>query len=141
MNKEQEGGADNIGPCPCAICVGERERAASGEGFTFTAFHQGVMRTFKLTDERADLAHIAFGLFEEAGEVAGKFKRAYREDGGDITEARREQLLLEIGDVLWYADTLSHLLNSSLAEVAMMNNKKLADRKERGVLNGEGDAR
>lgn len=41
------------------------------------------------------------GLIEEIGEVAGVLAKAERDNGGHLDEARREQLLSELSDVLW----------------------------------------
>lgn len=106
---------------------------------TFEAYHEGVLRTLKRSESLdKDHDHMAFGLCEEAGEVAGKFKRLKR---GDNIPDLREQVLKEIGDVLWYADALAHLLGSSLDVIAADNLAKLADRQARGVLTGSGDNR
>lgn len=80
-----------------------------------------------------------FGLLEEAGEVAGKFKRVYR---GDRTlEEASESIKKELGDVLWYLSQLSLRLGYTLEEVAKDNIAKLEDRLVRGKIKGEGDNR
>jgi len=114
----------------------------AGVGLTFAEFHAGVMSTLQLSgDRRRDIDHMVYGLLEEAGEVAGKMKRACWKDHGEITPERRREMLLEMGDGLFYLDALAHVLDSSLEEVAVLNRTKLADRKARGVLKGEGDNR
>jgi NTP pyrophosphatase (non-canonical NTP hydrolase) len=40
------------------------------------------------------------GLINEAGEVAGKIKKVFRDKGGEISEETREALKAELGDVL-----------------------------------------
>lgn len=42
------------------------------------------------------------GLVGEIGEIANKVKKIYRDDGGQITEAKRDELKKELGDVCWY---------------------------------------
>lgn len=37
-----------------------------------------------------------------AGEIAEKVGKALRDDQGQITTQRREAIILELGDVLWY---------------------------------------
>ena len=44
----------------------------------------------------------ALGLVNEAGEVAGKIKKVFRDKGGEINAETREALKAELGDVLWY---------------------------------------
>ena len=46
--------------------------------------------------------YVRLGLISEVGEVAGQVKRIIRDDGGVLTPERREKLLDELGDVLWY---------------------------------------
>lgn len=46
--------------------------------------------------------YVRLGLISEVGEVAGQVKRIIRDDGGVLTAERREKLLDELGDVLWY---------------------------------------
>ena len=73
--------------------------------------------------------------------MAEKIKKVIRDNGGVITEEKREELKKEIGDVLWYAAGLSAELGLSLEDVAAFNIAKLQSRKERGVIKGSGDNR
>lgn len=82
-----------------------------------------------------------FGLVGESGEVAEKFKKLIRDKNGNIDEADRQEILKELGDILWYVNSVAHLLGSSLEEVADKNLKKVLSRKERGVTQGSGDNR
>ena len=81
------------------------------------------------------------GLSDESGEVLGKIKKILRDKAGVMTEDDKKEIVKELGDILWYINAVSHLLGSSLEEVAKANNEKLASRKERGVLGGSGDNR
>ena len=85
--------------------------------------------------------YAALGLGNEAGEVQGKVKKAWRDDDMKITEARRDAILDECGDVLWYLARVADELGVSLAEVADRNLVKLFGRLERGTLKGSGDNR
>jgi len=51
------------------------------------------------TGSLSELTYLALGLAGESGEVANKIKKLYRD--GDSQE-KREKLLGELGDVLWY---------------------------------------
>jgi len=81
------------------------------------------------------------GLANEAGEVAGKIKKVFRDKGGIIGETEREALKSELGDVLWYLAQTCTELEISLDEVAEHNIEKLYSRLERGKIGGEGDTR
>lgn len=83
----------------------------------------------------------ALGLVNEAGEVAGKIKKVFRDKDGQINEETRQALKAELGDVLWYIAQLATELNLSLDEIAEHNIEKLYDRLERGRIQGDGDNR
>jgi NTP pyrophosphatase (non-canonical NTP hydrolase) len=81
------------------------------------------------------------GLANEAGEVAGKVKKIFRDNEGRIGEAERAALQGELGDVLWYLAQVCTELDLSLEAVAEANITKLYSRLERGMIGGEGDTR
>jgi len=81
------------------------------------------------------------GLTNEAGEVAGKVKKIFRDKGGVIGPAEKEALKGELGDVLWYLAQVCTELDLSLDEVAQSNLEKLFSRLERGKIGGDGDNR
>ena len=81
------------------------------------------------------------GLMNEAGEVAGKIKKIFRDQNGQITEEDRQSLKNELGDVLWYLTQICTELGLTLEEVAETNITKIFSRQERGKLGGDGDNR
>jgi NTP pyrophosphatase (non-canonical NTP hydrolase) len=81
------------------------------------------------------------GLVNEAGEVAGKIKKVFRDKEGEISAETRAALKAELGDVLWYVAQVCTELGLSLDEVAEYNIAKLYDRLERGKIRGDGDDR
>jgi NTP pyrophosphatase (non-canonical NTP hydrolase) len=83
----------------------------------------------------------ALGLVNEAGEVAGKIKKVFRDKEGQISEETRQALKAELGDVLWYIAQVATELGLSLDEIAEHNIAKLYDRLERGQIKGDGDNR
>lgn len=91
-----------------------------------------------LTGLQENLCYLVLGLASEAGEVAGKYKKVIR---GDKPAPTRQDVLKELGDVMWYAARLAEDLGSSLEEVMAGNWKKLASRKEAGTIKGSGDER
>jgi NTP pyrophosphatase (non-canonical NTP hydrolase) len=92
-------------------------------------------------DAGSNLTYPALGLCGEAGEAAEKVKKAIRDDGGELTDERREALAGELGDVLWYVAQLATEAGLDLEQIAEDNLAKLLSRQERNVLQGSGDAR
>lgn len=87
------------------------------------------------------LVYVALGLTNEAGEVAGKLKKVWRDDGGILTDEKRDAIAAELGDVLWYLARAADELGIGFDVVAKDNLAKLSDRKARGVISGSGDTR
>lgn len=81
------------------------------------------------------------GLCGEAGEVADKIKKVLRDRDGLFDAAIREDLRLELGDVLWYVAQLASELDLDLEDIAEANLAKLASRAARNVIAGSGDRR
>ncbi len=81
------------------------------------------------------------GLTGEAGEIANKVKKILRDNSGELQENVRQDLISELGDVLWYIAALATDLNIELSEVANKNIEKLNNRKNRGKIGGSGDNR
>lgn len=100
-----------------------------------------LLGTHGLQDINATLLAQVFGLVGESGEVAEKFKKLIRDKNGQISEEDKAEILKELGDILWYVNAVSHLLGSSLNEVASNNLAKVLSRKERGMTTGSGDNR
>ena len=80
--------------------------------------------------------YLLIGLANEVGEVLGKYKKQIRGDGDKYKEIRDE-----LGDVCWYLARIFDMYDMRLIEVLHENFLKLTDRKERGVLKGDGDTR
>mgnify|MGYP003111593179 FL=1 len=83
------------------------------------------------------LVENTLGLVGEAGEVSEKVKKLFR----DKNSFSDEDVLKELGDVLFYATALANIFGGNLKTIMEMNMKKLDDREQRGVLSGSGDNR
>jgi len=81
-----------------------------------------------------------FGIVGELGEVANKYKKVFRDHGGQL-EQRQKDYALEIGDILWYLTRLCNYMGFSLEEILDMNLEKLQSRFNRGKIHGDGDQR
>lgn len=83
----------------------------------------------------------AMGLAEEAGKSTGKFAKIIRDKRGIISEEERTAIVKELGDVLWMVSECAFDIGVSLEEVMQKNLDKLASRKARNVIHGNGDDR
>jgi len=81
------------------------------------------------------------GLAGEAGEIANKVKKIFRDKGGKLDEQTREDIKKELGDVLWYISQVATDMGIRLDEVASSNIEKLASRMQRNQIKGSGDDR
>lgn len=81
------------------------------------------------------------GLVSEAGEVAGKVKKIWRDKYGLVDTETIEDIGDELGDCVWYIAQICEQLGLRLGDVAGRNLAKLEKRAERGVIKGEGDKR
>lgn len=108
---------------------------------TLNEYQRASRRTWSLIHADHPITYPTLGLVNEAGEVAGKVKKIFRDKGGVISPEDREALKQELGDVLWYLAQIATELGLELDEVASANLSKLYDRLERGTIRGDGDAR
>jgi NTP pyrophosphatase (non-canonical NTP hydrolase) len=106
-----------------------------------SSYQKASRSTWSLIQTDHPIVYPTLGLANEAGEVAGKIKKIFRDKGGVIGEAERAALKDELGDVLWYLAQLCTELELTLEEVAAANLEKLASRQQRGTLYGDGDTR
>lgn len=107
----------------------------------FDIYQKESRKTWNVIPMNHSIVYPTMGMVNEAGEVAGKVKKIFRDRGGEITEADRQALKKELGDVLWYLAQICTELDLSLQEVAEANLIKLFSRLERGQIRGEGDER
>lgn len=103
--------------------------------------YENLIEKTAVFPEEIALTYCTMGLCGEAGEVAEKMKKLYRDEGGDITETFRHDIKKELGDVIWYVTALAQKLDLSLEEVMEANHKKLMLRRQTNTLHGSGDNR
>ena len=90
-----------------------------------------------LTEGQERLVENTLGLVGEAGEVAEKIKKLIR----DSSRFQNEEIMKELGDVVFYATALANIYGRGLQEVLELNIQKLDDRQKRNKLRGSGDNR
>lgn len=98
-------------------------------------------------------AYMMLNLVGEVGELASKLAKDIRKDKAAIQEnylviyedeymwMRYKEYMKEAGDILWQLAGLCKIFGWTLEQVAQVNLDKLASRKERGVIDGNGDNR
>ena len=104
-----------------------------------------------------NFSYMMLNLVGEVGELASKVAKSIRKNssviinnklGNRYSPSEREKVVLyneelkkEAGDILWQLAGLCKVMGWSLEDVAQQNLDKLASRKERGVIDGNGDNR
>ena len=109
-----------------------------GNRMTFDEYQKRADKTAIYPPEKG-FEYLATGLAAEAGEVAGLISKGIR--GDHMGMVSHDDLVKEIGDVLWFVSQLATHLDIDLSEGAKINIAKLEDRKKRGTLRGSGDNR
>jgi len=117
------------------------------EPMTFDHYSASVMDKAIYPDT---LLYPVLGLVSEAGEVADKIKKHFRDNEFEvycddavveIPAETRMAIAKELGDCLWYITAIAADIGYELEEVAYLNIEKLESRQERDVLKGSGDNR
>lgn len=105
-----------------------------------------------------NISYMLLNLVGEVGELASKIAKDIRKNnvtiGGralandlipempcDEWFDRQDEYKKEAGDILWQLSGLCRVMGWNLEEVAQQNLDKLASRKERGKIDGDGDNR
>ncbi|MFA5023755.1 MAG: nucleoside triphosphate pyrophosphohydrolase family protein [Patescibacteria group bacterium] len=108
---------------------------------TLNEYQQKSNGTARFPDQENSFIYATLGMMGEAGEVAKKIKKVWRDKGKKIEPADRDEIKKEMGDVLWYLAQLGLILDLELEDIAQTNLAKTASRLERHVINGTGDNR
>lgn len=112
-------------------------------------YQQQAMTT--CTESSRNFSYMMLNLVGEVGELASKVAKAIRKkeatSGDDNNlhwvnpDTDFSELKKEAGDILWQLSGLCSVMGWSLEDIGRMNLEKLASRKERGVIVGDGDNR
>lgn len=99
--------------------------------------YQEEARKTAIYPETHKITYPLLGLVGEVGEFANKYKKVIR-DGADFNF---DDMVSELGDILWYLANVAYDARISLDFIATENLLKLSDRANRGVIGGSGDTR
>ena len=91
--------------------------------------------------DKLPITYPALGLNGEAGEVAEKVKKCWRDNHGDFTTEIKEAILKELADVLWYIWATADDMGYTLDDVFFTSMKKVKERQETNTVHGNGDDR
>jgi len=103
--------------------------------------YQEFTKTTAIYPKEYSVIYCVLGLTNEAGEVAGKLKKIYRDDDAKMTPEKVADMAAELGDVMWYLTRTADELGLDLEDIIEHNVAKLKSRKERNVIGGSGDNR
>lgn len=123
---------------------------------TLNEYQEKAMST--CMDSCYNFSYMMLNLVGEVGELSSKVAKMIRKGkfdigvksnlrvnikamGKDDFETFDKELKLEAGDIAWQLAGLCSVLGWSLEEVCQANLDKLASRKARGVIDGNGDER
>ena len=126
------------------------------EGLTMNGYQEAAMKTCMRTCR--NFSYMMLNLVGEVGELASKVAKDIRRGGVEIGTTmcenemiprmnqdewwdRQDEYMAEAGDILWQLSGLCEVMGWSLEDVAQGNLDKLASRKQRGVIDGNGDNR
>lgn len=96
-----------------------------------------VYGTPGLRDVRS-LAYACMGLGGEMGKLLDCLKKVDRDDGTAVKPARRARAKHLLGGLYWYWTAVCYELGLEPEDVARSNLEMLEDRRERGVIHGDG---
>lgn len=115
-------------------------------------YQQRAMTT--CTESSNNFSYMMLNLIGEIGEFASKVAKEIRKERMAIKDSKLQMtegnymkvdfendLRKEAGDILWQLSGLCSVMGWSLEDVAKENLEKLASRKERKVIIGDGDNR
>ena len=127
------------------------------EQLTMNGYQEAAMKTCMPTCD--NFSYMMLNLIGEVGELASKVAKDIRKGNVDIDTGkgytselmpsmpfdewvvRSDEYMAEAGDILWQLSGLCKVMGWTLEDVAKANLEKLASRKRRGVIEGNGDNR
>lgn len=104
--------------------------------------YEEFMQTSKFyPQDKLPITYPALGLNGEAGEVAEKVKKCWRDNNGVFDDHIKQSILKELADTLWYIWACADDMGYTLRDVLETSIKKVKERKETNTVHGSGDDR
>lgn len=100
----------------------------------FREYQKKSRETAMYPDAGNNIMYPTLELAGEAGEVANKVKKIFRDGGEHAVDEMRDKIEDELGDLLWYAAQLATEMDLELDVVAEKNITKILKRKADGTL-------
>ena len=72
-----------------------------------------------------NLQYMGLGLGGEVGEVLNEIKKMERDDDNILKESRKEKIIEEMGDMMWYFQGICNRLNITILDVFQNNTDKI----------------
>lgn len=117
--------------------MSNREKLYLNEVFNQLNNYQDMAEKTAIYPRENWMEYLSTGLAGEVGELCSKVAKSYRKD----KPVNKEELMAELGDILWFISEFARNINYKMSDVAKYNLEKLQSRKERGVIQGDGDKR
>ena len=73
-----------------------------------------------------DLKYMGLGLGGEVGEVLNEIKKMERDDNNILTPERKQKIITELGDTLWYISGICKRIDVTFEDLVKENMDKLS---------------
>lgn len=118
------------------------------DGLSLNEYQSRAMST--CMDSCDNHAYMLTGFVGEVGELFGKLAKGIRKEKTEFvynnlsdgfSEQEKQDIKSELGDCAWFVAGIAQTMGWTFEDICRENLDKLASRKERGVISGDGDNR
>lgn len=108
---------------------------------TISEQYDDLVRVSKIYPKNRVIEYPVLGMCGETGEVAEKVKKVIRDNHNKYDAATKQNILKELGDVLWYLVAAAQDLGYTFDDVIINNMNKVNNRISTNTQHGKGDNR